>query len=190
MKERWVCDLCGLPGNRYCPNRTRELYVPKVTGPVTTEICQVMQKVVVDGKEQIIAVWPSELAAFLHRHGMPVAQVPAYQAQQMAGERYFAPVIQSPVAGAVYIRRHDQLTAQEQQIKLQGATTNRVKRVKWYLDDKLIADSDQPYVPIYISPPAGEYVVTLVDDTGGSDSVVLTVEDYRAISETGSSSAP
>jgi penicillin-binding protein 1C len=179
VKERWVCDLCGLPGNRYCPNRTRELYIPEVTGPVTTETCQVMQKVVVDGKEQIIAVWPSELAAFLHRHGMPVAQVPAYQTQQMAGERYFAPVIQSPVAGAVYIRRHDQLTAQEQQIKLQGATTNRVKRVKWYLDDKLIAESDQPYEPIYISPPAGEYVVTLVDDTGGSDSVVLTVEDYR-----------
>lgn len=179
IKQRQVCDVCGLPGNAYCPNRTQEQYIPTAQGPATLATCQVRQKIHTADGDRVIDVWPSELAAFFQRHGLPVTDVPGYDLQQMAGERYFPPVIQSPVAGARYIRRTDQLVDEDQQIKLQVATTNRIKRVQWYLDDKLIADTDQPYQPIFISPPAGDYTVTVIDDTGGRDAVLLKVEDYR-----------
>ncbi|AJQ97027.1 penicillin-binding protein 1C [Gynuella sunshinyii] len=179
--ERQVCDLCGLPGNVYCPNQTHEQYIPAAKGPATLATCQVRQKVFVEGREQIVDVWPSELAAFFHHHGVPVTQVPGYDVQHMAGERYFPPVIQSPVAGAIYVRRPDLLNDEDQRIKLQVATTNRVKRVQWYLNDKMIADSDQPYEPLFISLAAGGYVVTVVDDIGGRDSVSLEVRDYRQL---------
>ncbi|MEJ2044878.1 MAG: penicillin-binding protein 1C [Reinekea sp.] len=179
IAQRQVCDICGLPGNRYCPNRTSEQYIPAAKGPVTLATCQVRQKVITDKGEKVIEVWPSELAAFFYRHGLPVANVPGYDVSHMAGERYFPPVIQSPVAGTRYIRRLDQLNEDSQQIKLQAAVTNRIKRVQWYLDDKRIADTDQPFEPIFISPPPGDYTLTLLDDTGGKDSVPLIVEDYR-----------
>ncbi len=183
IQLRQVCDLCGLPGNAYCPNLTMEQYIPAALGPATLATCQVRQKVNTADGEKIIDVWPSELAAFFHRHGLPVTDVPGYDIKRMAGERYFPPVIQSPVAGASYIRRSDRLSDEEQQIKLQVAITNRVKRVQWFLGDKLIVDTDKPYQPIFISPPAGDYTVTVIDDVGGRDSVALRVEDYRQIAE-------
>jgi penicillin-binding protein 1C len=180
IARRQVCDLCGLPGNRYCPNLTQEQYIPAAQGPATLQTCQVRQKVVSESGEQVIDVWPSELAAFLYRHGLPVTDVPAYDISHMAGERYFPPVIQSPVAGARYIRRDDRLSVVDQQIKLQVAVTNRIKHVQWFLDDKLIVASDQPYQPVFINPPPGEYTVSVIDDVGGKDSVSLLVEDYRS----------
>jgi penicillin-binding protein 1C len=179
IAERNVCDLCGLPGNAWCENRTAEQFIPSVVGPVTLDTCQVRQPVFIDGEQTIVDVWPSELAAFFHLHGLPVAQAPAYQLQNMAGERYFPPVIQSPVSGAKYIKRYDALANQDQQIKLQVAVTNRIKQVQWYLDDKLIHTSDKPFEPYFINPPPGQYQITVVDETGGQDSVELIVEDYR-----------
>jgi penicillin-binding protein 1C len=183
IEQRRVCDLCGLPGNRYCPNRTLEQYIPTVQGPATLQTCQIRQEVVTENGKRVIDVWPSEMAAFLHRHGIPVTDVPGYDVGHMAGERYFPPVIQSPVAGTRYIRRNERLSDENQQIKLQAAVTNRVKRVHWYLDDKRIADTDHPYRPVFISPPPGEYTVTLVDDVGGRASVPLIVEDFRSIAK-------
>ena len=181
VEQRFVCGLCGLPGNTYCPNTTKELYIPSIEGPVTNDTCRVIQKIKIAESEQLVQVWPAELAAFFHRHGLPVTDAPEYQANKMAGQRYFTPVIQSPVKGAEYIRRNDRLTEELQQIKLQVAVTNRIKKVQWYLDGKLISETDQPYKPLFISPPAGDYKITVIDDTGGMDSVRLKVEDYRNI---------
>jgi penicillin-binding protein 1C len=181
VEQRFVCGLCGLPGNTHCPNTTKELYIPSVEGPVTNDTCQVMQKIETAAGEKLIPVWPAELAAFFHRHGLPVNHVPGYQANKMAGQRYFPPVIQSPVKGSEYIRRNDHLKNELQQIKLQVAVTNRIKTVQWYLDEKLIIETDQPYKPFFISPPAGHYKITVIDDTGGMDSVRLKVEDYRSV---------
>jgi penicillin-binding protein 1C len=181
VEQRFVCGLCGLPGNTYCPNTTKELYIPSIEGTVTNDTCQVMQKVETAEGDKLIQVWPAELAAFFHRHGLPVNDVPGYQAKKMAGQRYFPPVIQSPVKGAEYIRRNNDLSDDLQKIKLQAAVTNRIKTVQWYLDEKLIIETDRPYQPIFISPPAGDYKITLIDDTGGMDSVKLKVEDYRSV---------
>jgi penicillin-binding protein 1C len=179
IDERQVCDLCGLPGNAYCDNKTTEQFIPNADGPATLNTCQVRQVVHSEAGKEIVDVWPSELAAFFHLHGLPVAQVPGYDLSNFAGERYFPPVIQSPVSGAKYIKRFDALSGSEQQIKVQVAVTNRVKKVDWYMDDKLILSSDSPYEPFYISPAPGEYTLTAVDETGGSDQVLLVVEDYR-----------
>ncbi len=97
----------------------------------------------------------------------------------MAGERYFPPVIQSPVEGAQYLKRFDTLADSEQQVKLQVAVTNRVKSVQWFIDNKLFATSQTPYALLYFSPLPGSYDISVVDDTGGTDSVTLVVEDYR-----------
>lgn len=181
IEQRFVCGLCGLPGNIHCPNTTKELYIPSIEGAVTNDTCQVIQKIETAEGEKLIEVWPAELAAFFHRHGLPVNDVPGYQINKMAGQRYFPPVIQSPVKGAEYIRRNDHLADELQKIKLQVAVTNRIKKVKWYLDDKLILETDQPYKPLFISPPAGDYRITVIDDTGGMDLVKLKVKDYRSI---------
>lgn len=182
IERRAVCDVCGLPGNAFCPNNTVEQYLPAVIGPVTLDTCQVRQQITTSLGTQVVDVWPSELATFFHAHGLPVAMAPAYDIRNMAGARYFKPRIQSPVAGAEYIRRPN-LTVEDQQIKLQAAVTNRIKRVRWFLDEKLIIESDQPYASAFINPPPGEYQLTLIDDVGGSDSVPLVIKDYRALME-------
>jgi len=181
IENRLVCGTCGLPGNPYCPNTTVEQYIPSVKGAVTENTCQVPQKVITaTGEETLIEVWPSELAGFLHQHGLPVTNVPAYDLNNMSGQIYYPPVIQSPVEGAQYIRRYDHIASQDQQIKLQAAVTNRIKTVNWYIDDKLFATSDKPYEPIYFNPAPGEYSITLVDDVGGRDEMTLVVKDYRS----------
>lgn len=184
IEQRSVCGLCGLPGNSYCTNTTQEMYIPSIDGPVTNETCQVMQRVKTNEGDSLIQVWPSELAAFYHRHGLPVSDVPAYEVNNMAAERYFPPIIQSPVEGTEYIRRSNHIADELQKIKLQAAVTNRIKKVQWFLDEKLIVESNTPYKPIFISPPVGEYKITLIDDTGGMDSVKLVVKDYRSVKAT------
>ncbi|TXR53981.1 penicillin-binding protein 1C [Reinekea thalattae] len=181
IAERKVCELCGLPGNSFCENNTIEQYIPAVKGYVNYETCQVRQPVATEEGVRLVDVWPSELAAFFHLHGLPVTDAPAYNVSNMAGATYYPPVIQSPVAGAQYIRRYEGLASDDQQIKLQVAVTNRVKQVQWFMDGKLLVTTDKPYEPIFISPPPGRYQLMVIDDTGGSDSVWLDVEDYRKL---------
>lgn len=181
IHERSVCDLCGLPGNQFCENTTREQFIPAVKGPATESTCQVRQLVVYNGKERLVDVWPSELAAFYYRHGLPVTDVPPYDVRHMAGQRYYPPVIQSPVEGSVYIKRPDTLADGDQQIKLQAAVTNRIKSLSWYINGKLYKRSEQPYSPLFISLSPGTYEVSVVDDTGGKDSVSLVIKDIRAL---------
>ncbi len=189
VQKRSVCAECGLPGNRYCESEIEEYFVPTVMGPVISRLCEVSQKIVIDRRtgyqatnetpsmdklQKIFKVWPSEVAMFLLEHGVPVRNVPAYDINNMAGQKYYPPVIQSPVKNTRYIKRPDQLKDHEQAIKLRVATTNRVRQVSWFLNEKHVATVD-PGEPVYINPPVGEYVVRVVDEVGGEDRVPLSV---------------
>ncbi len=192
VQKRKVCADCGLPGNRYCKAEIEEYFIPTITGPVTSEICEVNQKIIVnkrtgfqatyettsiDKLQKIYKVWPSEVAMFLHEHGVPVRNVPAYDINNMAGQKYYPPVIQSPVRNTQYVKRPDQLKDHEQAIKLRVATTNRVRQVSWFLNEKHIATVD-PGEPVYINPPVGEYAIKVVDEVGGEDEVPLSIVAY------------
>ncbi|MCP3954347.1 MAG: penicillin-binding protein 1C [Desulfobacterales bacterium] len=189
VQKRKVCAECGLPGNRFCKTEIEEYFVPTVVGPVTSKRCEVSQKIVIDRRtgrqatsetptteklQKIFKVWPSEMAMFLLEHGVPVRKVPAYDINNMAGQKYYPPIIQSPVKNTQYIKRPDQLEDHEQAIKLRVATTNRVRQVSWFLNEKHIATVD-PGEPVYINPPVGEYIIKVVDEVGGEDHVPLSV---------------
>jgi len=185
VKQREVCALTGQLPTRFCPHRKTEYYIATGAGPVKQQRCTVHQRVLartdkgsVQLSSRVYEVWPPRLARFLYRHGSPVDQVPAYDLKHMTGELYYKPVIVSPRRDTVYIRRIDKFSDKEHGIRLSGAVTNRVRRVSWFLDNKLIRHA-RPYEDIIINPKPGTYVITLMDDVGGIARLKLKVTEMR-----------
>ncbi len=187
VRQREVCALTGRLPSRFCPHRKTEYYISGLTGAATKQRCSVHQRVLArtgDGSvrlsSRVYEIWPPRLARFLYRHGAPVDRVPAYDLQHMTGERYYKPVILSPQRNTVYVRRPDRLGRREHGIRLAGAVTNRVRRVSWFIDNRLIRQA-KPYEDIIINPKPGSYVITLMDDVGGIARVRLKVTEMNKV---------
>lgn len=195
VQTRQVCAVCGRLASRHCQSLISEFYIVDAKGPATESVCQIPQSLAIDTRsglqansdtpkaaiaQRVFNIWPAEMAQFLLRHGIPVRQAPPYDAQQMAGQKYYPPQILSPVKNAIYYKRLDKLETQDHGIKLSAAVTNRVRKVFWFLDKTLIAQGD-PIEEVIVNPPPGRYRLSLVDDTGGSDEIELIVKDYREI---------
>ena len=129
-------------------------------------------------EQRVYDVWPSRMAAFLVRHGVPVNKAPAYDPGNMAGEIYYPPEILSPVSGAIYYRRPDRFSDEEHAIKLSAAATNRIRRISWFLNDKLIHQGS-PWEDQLINLPPGDHKLRLLDDVGGEDRMTIKVRDFR-----------
>jgi penicillin-binding protein 1C len=193
VKTRQVCSVCGLPPNRHCRNFVREYYIEGVEGPATEGICEIPQLISIDirtnqqataatpaeyVRQRVFNVWPSAIAGFLLNHGVPVHNVPPYNPEYMAGQKYYPPTILAPAENATVYWRLDKLQQSDHGVKLQAGVTNRVRKIFWFLNDKLLAAVD-PKETVLINPPPGEYKLELIDDIGGTDSMTLTVKDYR-----------
>ncbi len=188
VKKRKVCALSGKLPTRFCPLLKTEYHVAGIGGPANTEHCDIHQNIVVKainsptGKpfSKIYEVWPPKIARYFYKHGQPVDRVPAYKIENMTAEAYYKPVIVSPKPNTEYVRRLDRLSADEHGIRLSAAVTNRVKKVFWFLNGRLIQEA-KPYEDIIINPAPGTYQLTLMDDVGGTASVKLRIKDHRSI---------
>lgn len=193
VQQRQVCSVCGQLANEHCPSLVTEYYLTTARGPATQQICEIPQPIMVDTRtglqaseatpkaylrQQIHNVWPAPVAAFLLERGVPVRNVPPYDYTNMAGQKYYPPKILNPLPKTTYYRRPDRIADDEHAIKLSAAVTNRVRKVSWFLDGKLLKTVD-PKQDVIINPAPGKYTVTLTDGVGGSASVKLVVKDYR-----------
>ncbi|MFH0924118.1 MAG: penicillin-binding protein 1C [bacterium] len=194
---RKVCALSGrLPG-RHCQSLVPEYYITNLDGPTSHEICEISQEISIDTrtglqakastpskyiKREVFNIWPSEIATFLLKHGVPIKKVPPYDITNMTGQKYYPPRILSPVPNTIYYRRLDKLSPDDQGIKLNAAVTNRIRKVFWFLNDKLITEAD-PTQDIFINPAPNIYQITLMDEVGGKDEIQLVVKDYRELDD-------
>jgi penicillin-binding protein 1C len=195
VKVRKVCALSGKLASNHCPTLVSEYYINSKTGPVVTETCGIHQVIAVDertGKQatastlpgkvnkKVFAIWPPEVATHLRKQGIPVNDVPPYDIGNMAGQKYYPPIILSPVKNTVYYQRLDKLDLSDHGIKLSAAVTNRVRKVFWFLDEQMIAGTDTKN-DIIINPGPGKYRITLMDDVGGRATIELIIKDFREI---------
>ncbi len=193
VRSRMVCSVCGRLPNRYCQAQSREYHIAEIKGPANESICDIPQAISIDtrtGKaadddtpaqfveQKVFNIWPPEMARFLLQHGLPVRQAPAYQIDRLSSEKYYPPKILTPSENTIHYRRLDKLRAEEHGIKLAAATTNRIRKVHWFLDKQLIHTVD-PKIDIIINPLPGNYTLELMDEVGGTDSVPLIVKDFR-----------
>ncbi len=195
--NRKVCMVSGKTPSRFCKNLVSELYIKDLDGKTISENCDIHQEIAVDirsGKQavtetpkkyirkKIYEIWPSEVATFLYKHGVPVRKVPPYESSSMAGQKYYPPVILSPVKNTIYYKRFDKVDPEDHGIKLSCAITNRSRKGFWFLNNKIIAETDLSK-DIIINPGPGEYDIMLLDDTGGKATVTLIVKDSRELIE-------
>lgn len=195
ISQRKVCATCGTLATRHCQSLVNEYYITNVEGPVKSDRCEIPQAIAVNkhnnlqataalskrqSEEKIFNIWPAEISHFLLKHGVPVREVPPYDVNNMAGQKYYPPKILSPVKNTVYYKRTDKIDREHHGIKLSAAVTNRVRNVYWFLNGKQIQHID-PVEDVIINPPPGDYEILLVDDVGGRDSVKLSVRDHREL---------
>lgn len=194
---RRVCATCGTLATRHCQTFVDEYFIKNAKGPALTQRCNIPQAIVIDTRngmqasadtppayrrEKIFNIWPSHMASFLLKHGVPLRNAPPYRIDSMAGQQYYAPVILSPQNNTIYYKRTDQFTNQQHGIKLSAAVTNRVRKVFWFLNGEQIAHTD-PLQDIIINPPPGTYQLLLVDEVGGRAEMELIIKDYRDLQQ-------
>jgi len=197
VKKRQVCAVCGTLANQYCKQHVEEYVISNIDGPVQHDVCQIPQMILVDQRngqqansdtpakyavKKVYNVWPSEVAAQLLKSGRPVREVPPYNIRQMAGQKYYPPVILSPVRHTEYYQRPDRFELQRHGIMLDVAVTNRIRKVFWFLDEQLIAEGD-PIKPVFVNPPPGRHRLRVMDEVGGSDELDLIIKDYRELAD-------
>ena len=197
IKLRSVCQTSGLKPSRHCSKLMNDYYLKGAAGKAVTNTCSIHQEIALNKKtdlqatdttpakeiqKKVVEIWPSGVATFLMRHGVPVQDVPPYDPENMAGQKYYPPVILSPVKNTIHYKRPDKFKPEEHGIKLQAAATNRVRKGFWFLNDTLVGETDLTK-DIIINPPPGDYLVKFMDDTGGKATVKLIVKDIREIEE-------
>ena len=195
--KRKVCMVSGKTPSRFCKNLTSEFFIKGLKGKTITDNCEIHQEIAIDvrsGKQavsdtpkkfiqrKIYEIWPSEVATFLYKHGVPVRKVPPYNSSSMAGQKYYPPVILSPVKNTIYYKRFDKVDPLDHGIKLSCAITNRARKGFWLMDNKIIAETDLSK-DIIINPGPGNYEIVLIDDAGGRAKVKLVVKDARELLE-------
>lgn len=199
VQERRICSTCGRLPTPACRSFTTEYYIAGLKGPANDSYCRVPQFIAVDARtgspagdetpvealeRKVYDVWPSRMAAFLARHGVPVDRIPPYDPGNMSGEVYYPPEILSPVAGAVYYRRLDRLDVDDHAVKLSAAVTNRIRRITWFMDGKPVYQGS-PWKDVLVNPPPGDHELRLVDDVGGEAVMTLQVRDHRELAGAG-----
>ena len=195
VKIRKVCATCGTLATRHCDSLIDEYYITNNNASILNQRCEVPQAITIDKRtglqaknaikqkhrsEKIYNIWPSEIATFLLKHGVPVRKAPPYEISNMAGQKYYPPKILSPVKNTIYYKRIDKIENKDHGIKLSAAVTNRVRKVFWFLNGKKIKSID-PIKDFIINPPIGKHTIMLIDDVGGKDSIILDIKDYRDV---------
>ncbi|RNI28264.1 penicillin-binding protein 1C [Rufibacter immobilis] len=182
---RSVCLESGLPVNTFCEDVVVDTYLPGISsGTRCSHLKQV--PVSLDGKyayctsclpeeEDYQQKWypnhsPEILTYFVTQH-LPYVSLPPHNPACHRIFQEFAPVISSPTAGMEYLLEK----ADQQKLMLQCNAYNEVKKVYWYVNDKLVkaAARDEP---VFFQPDrAGKLKISCLDDQGRNTNSYVTV---------------
>jgi penicillin-binding protein 1C len=181
---RKVCAESGDIPNEFCENQITDYYIPSVS---KMTLCTHARKVYVRADEQISycthclpdsgAVqkrYPNhapELVSWYETKYILYQKIPPHNPQC---ERVFqenAPQIVYPVDGSEYIL--DKKDTQKMMLNCQ--TSNDVKVVYWYINDKLLQKSE-PNTKVFFTPEVGKLKISCSDDKGRNSDIFVEVK--------------
>ncbi len=183
---RYVCAVTGKNPADFCQNVVLDYYLPGISKNVT---CDHLIEVKVNEKEtlsycttclpengykvKMYEHFSPEIISWMQSKNIPVNLIPAHNPDC---ERVFAdgaPVITSPVNQlAYYIDKLD-----KQKMMLNANVGSDVKKVFWYINDKLLTESDAK-TPVFFEPEEGKTKISCSDDKGRNTDIEITVDYF------------
>jgi len=187
VEFRLVCSESGLPPSDFCKNQVTDYYIPLVS---PTQTCQHLKEVYVSADERYSylpdclpangykkKVFPNlspDLKTYYETEKIPFEQAPPYAPEcegEIVGNQQYKPKIISPIEGKTYIVPEKS----QPELLLKAHLHNDVKKVFWYVDDKLYKEASTKE-QVFVKPTAGKTKITCIDDKGRSSEINISVE--------------
>lgn len=181
---RIVCSESGLPPSDFCTNTTIDYYIPGVS---PCQKCEHLKEVYVNEKETMsycrsclpakgykTKYYPNylpELITFFEDEHHPYQKIPPHNP---ACHRIFntaIPTITSLGDGMEYIL----ISGEKQQLMLKCNVDNTVKKVWWYVDNKLVKQA-AANESVFFAPTSGNHKISCTDDKGRNRNIWIKVK--------------
>jgi penicillin-binding protein 1C len=189
VDTRRVCAASGDVAGPYCKDTLDDYFIPGIS---SNRVCSVHRKIYVrksdgvevcrycmDGspeeyQEEIVEIWPPEIASFFRRIGKEIKGVPKHNPSCPAIHDSHGLKIRSPQQGEVYIISNT-FALSEQKIKLEAECDRVSEKLFWLLDGSIIAEGSADDI-FFIDPEPGVHSIAVMDSMGRSDSLVITIQ--------------
>lgn len=181
---RHVCNETGdIPAN-YCEHLLEDYYIP---GKSLSQPCNHLKWVFISEDEQMSycrtclppegytkKLYPNisaELLRYYTDQHVNYIAIPAHNPNCTRIQQSNYPTITSPNDNSEYFL--DKLDPQ--QLMLRCDAHNDVKKVYWYINDKLFQETDANK-PVFFNPPMGNVKISCSDDKGRNTDIYITVQ--------------
>ena len=181
-----VCSVSGGLPTEACEQTEWSWFIPGVS-PIKT--CKIHRKINIDtrtgyrtdesGEPYIKTVsrefWPSDLQNLFEQAGLPRLKPPEYPPEDFSYSAHgqgFPPEIVSPMTGTDYVFRKSDTSRNK--IMLHAVADADSAELLWYCGSDYIGRSE-PGKSLEWSPKPGVYDITVSDQKGRSDSVVVSI---------------
>lgn len=184
LDYRIVCSESGLPPSEFCTNTIIDYFIPGVS---PYQRCDHMKEVYVNEKESISycrSCMPAkgykskfyqnllpELINFYEEEKRPYQKIPEHNPSCNRIFNTLAPVITSLGDGMEYIL----ISGENQQLMLKCNADNTVKKVWWYIDNRLIQQA-KVTDRVFFKPTAGNHKISCTDDKGRNSDIWIKVK--------------
>lgn len=181
---REVCSESGNIPDEFCTDFIIDSYIPGIS---PNQRCQHMKEVFIDIKEtksycrtckpdkniirKLYRNLPMDVISFYEEQNIPYQKIPPHNESCTRIFSHNAPIITSLGDGLEYIL----ISGENQQIMLKANTENSVKKLWWYIDDKLLATT-QANEKFFFKPPAGNLKISCTDDKGRNTDIWIVVK--------------
>lgn len=184
---RQVCALSGMIAGPNCPETRQEMYIYNVS---PTRVCNFHQKFDIDSatgyrlcsfcrqgrkyQTKTFVRWPEEVANWMKANNIAVQEIPPHLPSCPHQDSGRPPQIISPRPGDHFLLREG-VKPELQQIKLRAAVDNRVKKLYWFVDGKMVHQGLASETVFYLPTP-GRHQLVCMDEEGRKASVSFSVE--------------
>jgi len=184
LDYRIVCSESGLPPSEFCTNTTIDYFIPGVS---PYQKCDHLKEIYVNEKETIsycrsclpskgyktklFPNYPPELITFFEEENRPYQKIPPHNSVCKRIFSTTAPTITSLGDGMEYIL----ISGEKQQLMLKCNTDNTVKKVWWYLDNKLLQQASAMQ-SVFFTPTQGNHKISCTDDKGRNTDIWIKVK--------------
>lgn len=184
MDYRLVCAETGLLPADSCKSQIIDSYIPTVS---TNARCEHLKQTYTNGDESISYCkscmpennykvkwyynYAPDLIDFYENNHIPYIKIPNHNTECTRIYTDVEPEISSPTDGMEYLLMEEE----SKQLMLSCNVENGVKKVYWYINDKLY-QSAQPKEKVFFSPTAGQHKISCVDDKGRNTNIRINVK--------------
>ncbi|NCB49051.1 MAG: penicillin-binding protein 1C, partial [Clostridia bacterium] len=181
---REVCSESGLIPEDFCTDLIIDAYIPGIS---SNQRCQHLKEIFVDTKEtksycrackpdknvirKLYRNLPMEVITFYEEMNMPYAKIPPHNDECTRIFSQNAPSITSLSDGHEYIL----ISGENQKLMLKANTENSVKKVWWYVNDKLLTTA-LANEKVFFKPTEGHMKISCTDDKGRNSDIWIFVK--------------